>query len=524
VCYKFEIKRRFIRINQILLHLYLNFMLKFLFIFTAFAVMRSAGLYAQNANNPAVKLAYHLSWDGQSPLLKVKLEYTPATSDSTVFIFGDPMMGGQTEIFKVLKNVQCDGADKIKLTPKERKITVYHTGGGPKTITYQVDGHLLTDPKRATVNELFRPLITPKILYLTTLYFMLNPANQGAAVVSLQWDSFPDNVPYFISIAAGSPASQKQTINALQEKDVLILMGPDLVIGNYKVHGIPYYSITSKSDTLNNMTAELTPFFNNYFPDLRDFWHDNSGTYYYLCVLPLLGMDKPWATGFGWGQGFVMKYSGKFDDDKRHVLAHETSHTWIGNGMQIGTDEFNNQWFGEGFNDYITVCALVKSGIYDNAAFVSYINKENLAPHYASTVKSLPNDSIAARFWTDHNVQTLPYKRGFIYAFYLDNEIRLASGGKKNIRNFLLALFKRNKAIKAANPQANLTMSDFLTTASAFIPEREIKQQIDTYMLLGTPLDFKKLKLINAFKITYYGEIPVLSVNQNIDLKTIYRW
>ncbi|HWB26174.1 MAG TPA: hypothetical protein VG738_11875 [Chitinophagaceae bacterium] len=468
------------------------------------------------------QLSYHLRWDGKSTVLNVTLYYSPANKDSTVFVYGDPNFGGQNEIFKVLQHIES--SDKIKLSPAERKITVYHTGPGLKQISYTVNGQLVGNPKRATVDELFRPLITPNILYLVPQFFMLNPQGRHAGSAIIQWDSFPQGIPYFISTAAGASPSEKQNIALNRQQDVLMLMGPALVIKTYKVHGIPYYAITSKADTINDLSKQLAPFFKYYFPGLRNFWRDDSAPYYYISILPLLSIDKPWATGYSQKHGFVMRYSGTFDDNKKRVLAHETSHAWIGNNMQVGDDEFNNQWFGEGFNDYVMLINLAASGIQDKTAFLDYINKDNLLAHYSSSVKDAPNDSIAAKFWADKRYQTLPYKRGFIYAFYFDNQVRLASGGHKTIRDFLLALFKRNQQIHAANPLANLTLNDYIAAASMFIPAEQVKHETGTYLLQGKPLDFRNIKLIKGFTMEYKDSIPVLSIDKSVHLKKIYHW
>ncbi len=480
-------------------------------------------LHAQDKSiAPQTFLNYHLGWDGKSSILKVSLEYTPATKDSTVFIYGNPNFGGQKEIFKVLQNI--DTKDKIRLTPGERKITVYHTDSGLKKISYTINGHLVGNPKRATVDELFRPLITPDFLYLVPLFFMINPVGHAATTAGIQWDSFPAGLPYFISIDAGTAPNIQQTIPLNKELDVLILMGTSLVIKSYYVNGIPYYSITCKRDTINNLKSALKPFFKKYFPGQRNFWKDNGGSYYYISILPLLSIDKPWATGYSQKLGFVMRYSGKFDDEKKRVIAHETSHYWIGNNMQIGNDEFDNQWFGEGFTDYVMLMNLVKSGIEDKTVYLEYINESNFLEHYSSPVKNAPNDSIAAHFWYNKDYQTLPYRRGFIYAFYFDNQIRLASGGKKTIRDFLLALLKRNQEIHAINPAANLTLDDYIAIASKFLPENQVRSEIETYMIKGDPLDFKTIKLIDGFTIDYRDSIPELKISKKINLKKIYAW
>jgi predicted metalloprotease with PDZ domain len=487
-------------------------------------ILAAAVLAKDISPDPRAKLIYHLSWDGRSSVLKVMLEYTPSSLDSTEFIYGEPNIGGQTEIFKVLENIQCLGSDKVRINAKERKLTIYHSGEGTKKISYEVNGKLVGNPKRATVDELFRPLISSKLLYLLPHFFTLNPVHPRAENLTLQWEQYPADVPYFISTAAEATAGIKQVIPLAKTGDVLILMGSDLLIKKYKVHNIPYYAITSISDTLNKMDQELQPFFQSYFPLMRDFWKDDQSSYYYLSILPLLSIDKPWATGFGWGQGFIMKYSGKFNDDKKKVLAHETSHNWIGIGMQIGADEFDNQWFGEGFNDYIMLINLVKADIINQAAFLEHINKENFAAHYGGPVKNVPNKDIAAKFWTDRNYQTLPYKRGFIYAFYLDNQIRLRSVGKRSIRDFLLALADRNREIKDSNTKASLTIQDFTHTAARFIPAKQARKQVEEFMIKGSPIDFHKVKLVEGLSIDYQDRIPVLKIHQNVDLKKAITW
>jgi predicted metalloprotease with PDZ domain len=495
-------------------------MRKLLLIVVAFVAVPLLLIAQGKTDTIKAQLSYQLGWDGKSTLLQVTLEYTPSTSDSTVFIYGEPNFGGQKEIFKVVQNIKT--SDSIKLAPGERKITVYHTGAGLKKISYTINGQLVGNPKRATVDELFRPLITPNVLYLVPLFFMLNPVEHHATTASIQWTDFSPGVPYFISTGAGAGPATKQIIALDKQQDELILMGKGLVINTYKVHGIPYYAITSKNDSINNITAQLQPFFKSYFPGLRNFWKDDKAPYYYISILPLLSIDKPWATGFSQSHGFVMRYSGKFGDEKKRVLAHETSHSWIGNSMQIGNDEFDNQWFGEGFNDYVMLVNLVKAGIQDKAAFLDYVNNDNLLAHYSSNVKDAPNDSIAAKFWLDKNYQTLPYKRGFIYAFYFDNQVRLASGGRFTIRNFLLDLYKRNQQIHLANPKGNLSINDYIAAAAKYLPEKQVRAELETNLIKGQPLNFKNIRLIDGFKIHYNDSIPVLTISKAADLQKTY--
>ena len=207
---------------------------------------------------------------------------------------------------------------------------------------------------------------------------------------------------------------------------------------------------------------------------------------------------------------------------EKYVTAHETSHTWVGMKMMLGNGSFDHQWFGEGFNDYTTIINLANSKIYGKEDFLHYLNEETLKPHYESKIKGVHNDSIAAKYWTDYaNYGVLPYRRGLIYAFYLDNQIRLASNGKFTIRNMLLDLYQFRKAKKK---DEILTVDDFINVGAAYLDKKELLEQIKRYMIEGHPIDFKNIKLIDEYKIEINDNIPKISLTNWADLSKIYQW
>ena len=114
-------------------------------------------------------------------------------------------------------------------------------------------------------------------------------------------------------------------------------------------------------------------------------------------VLPLQYTGTTNGGGFGMKNGFLMKYLGDFKNWKKIVIADETSHNWIGLKLKIGLDNFDHQWFGEGFNYYVTIINLAKSKIIYTGAFISYLNKVNLELYYTSPVKDSSNAAIAKK-------------------------------------------------------------------------------------------------------------------------------
>lgn len=472
------------------------------------------------------KQDYYMNWDGISSILKVKLIYT-AEKDSTVFEFASEGFGGQTDIFKVVKNIHGAPSDQIKINEKERKITIYHTGRHHNTLYYEIDGAQPDYKKPSIYTELFRPVITKGYLSFVNDFFMMKPigeSNSDKQEINIIWEKFPKKYSYFNSVEPMAAPNKKLKINRESFGRLLFVMGDKIAIKKYNVKQIPYYSITSTEEQYKDLETKLPPFFKDYFPNLRKFWEDNKAPFYFVAVLPLKYAGKTRGGGFGMDNGFMMKYLGDFTSWEKEVIAHETSHNWIGIKMMLGNDSFDHQWFGEGFNDYVTIINLARSKVFSKEEFLDYLNKDNFKEHYTSPVKDSTNASIAKNYWTDYkNFGKLPYRRGLIYAFYLDNQIRLASNGKFTLRNFLLDIFKGKQIDK--NPDKNgISLDEFINLGSNYIPKEQLQNEIDTYMIRGKPIDFKTVKLIPEFQIEFENGIPQVKLAEKSDLTIIYNW
>lgn len=469
-------------------------------------------------------LDYILDWDGVSSQLNIELSFISSTKDSTVFKFGEPGFGGQKDLFSLVGNLKAENGAKIKLVGPESKLIIYHSTPGIQKLRYTIDGRVNPYNERAITMELFRPVITNGSLYLISSFFMMTPENHPAKSVSIRFSRLPKGTPSFYSWAPGADPEKRQYMPIEKSDEIMIVMGSKLKISKYSIHKIPYYFIHTTGDTSNIIDTEIAPFFSNYFPSLRDFWKDYDADRYYIYIAQLLSARKPFGGGFGLVSGFVMKYHGKFDTWKKEVIAHETSHTWIGQKMMVGKDNFENQWFGEGFNDYVCLINLYHSGIFSQDTLINYFNNIVIRPHYESAVNQMPNNSIASKYWTDKAFEKLPYRRGAIYAFYLDNQIRLASKGKYSLRNMLLDLYDKNKKIKKNNPNLSLSLNDFVDILGRFLPKEPAKIAMEKYMIRGELIDLHSVELCPNFKITSDGIIPVLSLNKEYDLKTFYHW
>ncbi|MGS2737901.1 hypothetical protein [Sinomicrobium sp. M5D2P17] len=470
---------------------------------------------------------YVLSWDGHSPIVEVELTYAASQKDSTVFIFGDPNFGGQNDIFKVIKNIRATPPEVVKIDEVDRRITIYHNGAKEHRISYEIDGSLPVDkPTSASQMELFRPVITKSVLTLVNKQFALAITDESNPLVSFSWYDYPENFSYFNSVvpSQGNPSEKHSAYYYSVSEMVYFVMGDNIDVREYNVMGIPYYCVTTKDDNYgNDLQGSLSPFFESYFPGIHRFWNDTDFPFYFLAATALQNNQKEiGGGGFGIKNGFVMKLGRPFGTWEKYVTAHETAHTWVGIKLMLGKGSFDHQWFGEGFNDYTTLINLANSKIYGEEDFLNYLNEETLKPHYESEVKAAHNDSIAANYWTDYaNYGKLPYRRGLIYAFYLDNQIRLGSNGKFTLRNMLLDLYAIGKAKKK---DGILTVDDFIEVGADYVEKKELEGQVARHMIAGHPIDFNNIKLIEEFEIEVNDSIPKVNLAEGAELTSIYQW
>lgn len=457
---------------------------------------------------------YHLSWDGHSSVLNVTLAYKVKRGTEATLTFGQPEMGGQTGIFSVVTNVTCDAADRVQLVPEKRQIALTYAGIGVKTLRYQIQGGKPAS-QTSILTELFRPVISDGSLFLPEFCLaMKGPWDK--AQPRLVWDDFPAEATYLNTAAPNSGPNSMQPL--LGEQTVLVMSrrvqkAVAWAGGTPHTFVFPRTGLTKGDGEDETGMAALTGlgeavqlFARSYFPLIRRYWREAPERGYSLALLPsefaeFRGRNS--SGGFAVGDGFVQKFVGDFDLNAKYVLAHETSHHWIGTRLSLGKDAFGQQWFGEGYNDYLCALMLLASGIYSPANFLSKLN-EDMRLHYTSKVREATGAEIKENFWKDRAYEKLPYRRGFIYAFQLDNRIRAVSKGKKSLRDLLLSL----NAMVRRDPKRTLEVKDFVDAGRRLLPAFDLQADVDEHMVRGKVIEFKQEELVSAFHLYLEDGVP----------------
>ncbi|HEY2358236.1 MAG TPA: hypothetical protein VGH86_12365, partial [Phenylobacterium sp.] len=145
-----------------------------------------------------------------------------------------------------------------------------------------------------------------------------------------------------------------------------------------------------------------------------------------------------------WGE------TAKDPEKLKGTLAHEMIHTWTASGL-------GGQWYGEGIAVHYQALLPLRAGMITPADFLEDLN-ETARRYYTNALNDTPDREIAARFWEDTRIRTLPYDRGAMYFAVLDGRIRRASGGKRSLDDLIVEMVRRRGAGESSGEAAWLEL------------------------------------------------------------------
>ena len=447
----------------------------------------------------------------------VKLVYHPLEADSVKFTYGEPMYGGQTDIIKGLNGLKVTGG-KMNFNPSAREMSLYYRYGRAVIIEYDITDTHTTE--MGTRGELFRPLIFDDYFYCHGINLFLNPLFRDKNIKATQSVSW-EKLPAFSLFQAYDPGNDGTTVSTGKQADFkykLITGAKDMTVEKIKVDGTENYLVLriSKDKELN--TKEITGYFEKFYSAIRRFWKDTTTQSYSLILQPFLAVNHS-ISGMSFGSGFLGKYTYKADTilnpERIFVLSHEIGHHWFGG--KIGAED-KDQWFEEGFNDYLTFYTLLMTGYMTPMEFEKKFNTV-LRSYYSSNVRNQPNDSVWSNYWKMGDYNKLPYWRGSIFAFYLDNKIRLASKGDKCFHDLCLSILE---FCKTKGEEYKFSEDDFIEIASLYVGKKSISDDISKYVIKGEQIKFTNEMLVPVFGVAYKGDIPVISVKDEKEAAKLF--
>ena len=193
---------------------------------------------------------------------------------------------------------------------------------------------------------------------------------------------------------------------------------------------------------------------------LRAFWGDTRGDF----TVTVLAMPAAYAglVGIGRDGGFMGLIPADVAPRKIAWLAtHEYTHAWIPvrtGRMPEGDAEPSAYWFSEGFTVFYTDRIGLRDGRATLQEFLDDFNASSVG-YDMSPVRRAPNARIVHDFWSDPDVQRLPYVRGAMLAYLLDARLLDRTAGRHSLDDVMHRMRDRFDADPRLGVRENLVRS-----------------------------------------------------------------
>lgn len=261
------------------------------------------------------------------------------------------------------------------------------------------------------------------------------------------------------------------------------------------------------------LVGVMTPVLKNYMK----LFGDNTASTYLIVV-----HEDKMNDGGAYKNSFSQLVDGEVNELSKvtwaHTMAHEIFHLWNGNSI---IPEGQEEWFKEGFTDYMTVVYLSRLNILDRNNILKTI--ENIYRKYvlSDLMRDPATDRISIRSSGDNKAKNrlLVYGGGELIAMMLDIEIREKSGGKNSVDTLMKRMFTQ-----FGKTGKHYSLNDIILLSSE-LAGSDMKWFFDKYVTGTDKIDmrpyFKKLGLqLDTF-------VEEININQKEDAseseKTLFK-
>ncbi|MDT7833527.1 M1 family aminopeptidase [Flavobacteriaceae bacterium S356] len=456
------------------------------------------------------------------PVLNIAMKFDAENDGETTLLFQDHAWG-ETDIHNVLADLESlnEGVEVMKIKDSGQIILKH-----PKDLeTIHFQYKIVQDTKLPiTTKKAFRPIVQDEYFHAFSHNLFMLPSNYASSSdskfnVHIHWKGFDST---FNLINSFGTNDQHQVIKNTDKNHFhsAVFTG-----GDYRAHEI----IINGNDAVLGIRGDWKVFNDSTIVDVlestlqaqRDFWQDHSQEYFAVTMTPTF-LER--GTGFQ-GSGLTNSFATTATNNTYlnleglvYLFNHELQHNWTGH-IIVNENEEEQYWFSEGFTEYYTLKNIARNRIanLDESYFINELNKR-IKALYISPVKEAPNSEINYNnFWTSRDYEKLPYRRGTIFAFYLDNKIRKASNGAKSLDDLMLAI----KEDAVSNKQ-KLSHPYFLSKANEYLTE-DLSLFFNKHIVQGKLFDL--IGMFNEFDCEFNPTSVVFDLGLTLseDKKSIAR-
>lgn len=469
---------------------------------------------ALNAN----ALRYEISPVFVENVLRLNIRLTfRGSPEGLTEVLTPAVFGAAEKLYRCVQGLQCSNA-RLSWSADSTQIRLEHAPEQELVVRYT----LVQDfpGENVAAQNGFRPILQNSYFHVLGPALFLTPKLPGGYDVTLEWRGFPKS--WVIHNSWGS----RQAIQKIRAMDLkwqeAVFVGGDFRILQTAVQGKPVYLAIRGTDW-NFADTSLLRLLRETVAIQRRFWQDFDIPYYTVTLLPLASPPQAADGGFYsiqyLGAGLTNSFAAYATpvraltvNELKHLFHHELMHDWIGGKIRNGgsTNDMQFGWFSEGFTEYFAYKNILIAGLLSTDEYVDIVNEQFFKTLYASPVAEAPNSVITADFFNRQDVQDLAYKRGFVFAFYLDNAIKVNSKGARNLHGLMLELLD----YYYENDHTLLTHFDFFLKNGSKYLGRDLTPLYQTHILDGQLIPVEDFMLPEGIELgkNRYGW-PALEVS-----------
>jgi len=473
-----------------------------------------------------LKVNYKVFYAGNmaSEGIKIQVSFQSKTAqDSTFFHYSNEVWGQEnlTDCFQALQSE--NPGYTFRIIPDSNRIVVHHPRSKKISFFYRIR----QDYQGDSLELIYRPRIRNNHFHILGENLFPVPeavfeskAENHEFTPTIEWIGFPGD--YVIHNTFGT-RQQKQVLTRVELWEEFyhsVFVGGDYRIIPFEYAGKPIY-FAIRGTWLNEYQDEpLKNALQKTITAQRQFWQDDDFTYYTVIMTPTVTQSDSLfrgqsTTGSGVHNAFVIQSTNNPFNSWEvigYIFNHEMMHNWIGGQIKM-KHEALNYWFSEGFTDYYTYKNRLRNGDLTFTEWLSKFNQEVVEAHWKNPERKRANYTIKDDFWKSRNVEKIPYRRGAIFAFWLDNQILRNSNYTQSLDDLMKELLRI-----CTTENKRFTDELFLELAQKYTGQ-DISYFFQKHILSGIDFDFKSEDFIDGFGVAYTESVPRFTATKEAEAK-----
>ena len=464
-----------------------------------FIVFSLSSLYgSQDATSLLSKINYEISLvsNDSITMLKVQATFDANQKGVTDLYYNNNSWENENLFNCIVKPRLLTEKGAVTMEKDSSRIRIKHRPG-LKTLRFE---YFIRQDTEGDLNSdnYFRPVIQKTYFHVFSAELFIVPKKTKNRLfdITVSWNDFPQD--YTIHNNFGLTKSVQKLTNT----KIGTLLHGFCLGGDYRIHQLDArnnnVSLATRGQWDFLDETSIVNVLNKTVEGLDDFWKEENNNSYTVVLSPV---EVTYTGSTAGGMALYQSFNAYCTDNKYtsidqlvNVFNHELNHQWIGKKI-VNANGVEQYWFSEGFTTYYTAKLVVKNAVNENDSsfFIEEINKI-IKEHYSSKAKNIPNSSITAEmFWKNPDYQKIPYHRGALFAFYLDQKIQKESNKQYGLDDVMREILK-----EATSSGQKLTHSYFIKTVNRFLKEdiqADFKKYIEDGELLSLAHFFEEHQL-----------------------------